>query len=83
MKLRGRWISKGKGMGEWPASPIKTTVYLVLEAVMGDNPRTLNWDRARQVLEERGYGSQIATDEAMTVLLHENGWEVLYTYQGA
>lgn len=83
MKKRGRWISKGKGMGEWPAETIKTVAYGALETAMGENPRVVGWDHAREVLRDRGFAAQIGTDEEMTRFLHDNGWEVLYTYQGA
>ncbi|KAF7984551.1 hypothetical protein HWV62_13747 [Athelia sp. TMB] len=84
MKKRGHWMAKGKGMGEWPAGVIKTAAYGTLEGVMGkNNPPVMGWDQARGVLRDRGYISHDSTDEEFTQFLHENGWEVLYTYQGA
>jgi hypothetical protein len=41
----------------------------------------LSWDRSRQVLRDNGYGS--LDDDAAEKALNENGWEVLYTYEGA
>lgn len=87
MKRRGRWsadggdVSKGE-VGGWRDMP-KTSLYSALEATLPDRPKVLQWDRARQVLRERGYTQETETDAGMQRVLNENGWEVVYTYNGA
>ena len=81
MRERGGWSSEGGG-GRWTITS-KTSVYLDLEAALPDRPRVLSWDRARQVLQDKGHSSEIQTDQAMEAFLNQNGWEVLLTYDGA
>lgn len=85
MKSRGGWISEGsEGKGTWPKNAVETAANRALTSAMSDNgARVLEWDRARQILQEQGYGSEANTDTKMEVILNKNGWEVLHTYQGA
>jgi hypothetical protein len=87
MKKRGGWsYEAGDALrgenGGW-MNTSKTSVYLALEAALPDRPRVLAWHRAHEVLQEGGHIWEAQTDERMEKFLNENGWEVLYTYNGA
>jgi hypothetical protein len=87
MKRRGGWSSEGgntmKGeKGRW-TNTLKTPAYLALEAELPDKRPVLAWDQARHALRKKGFEWAIQTDERMEEFLNENGWEVLYTYNGA
>ena len=86
MKERGGWNAEGgdpkKGQtGMWPDTP-NTPISTALQSALFDRAKVLEWDRARQVLREQGY-TWHQTDEKLVRVLNENGWELLYTYQGA
>jgi hypothetical protein len=87
MKKRGGWsveaehVQKGE-KGRWTDTS-KTAVYLALEAALPNRPLVLEWGRARQVLQKEGLERAARTDEGMERILNKNGWEVLYTYNGA
>jgi hypothetical protein len=87
MKKRGGWSAEGgdpsRGeVGKW-GDISKTALYSALEGALQAWPKVLHWDRARQVLQQRGYTHEIETDQGMEQVLNENGWEVLYTFNGA
>jgi hypothetical protein len=87
VKLRGGWSSQGgdsnKGeVGSWQDQP-KTAVYAALEAALPTRPKVLSWDRAFQVLQDHGLTWEGQSSSGMENILHENGWEVLFTYEGA
>ncbi|KAH7890025.1 hypothetical protein F5I97DRAFT_1800529 [Phlebopus sp. FC_14] len=86
MKVRGGWDPRGgdKGRGEnggWKA-PSKTNAYLALEAALSGRQHVLGWDQARRILRSNGVLG-ITSDEGLTQVLNDNGWEVLYTFDGA
>jgi hypothetical protein len=87
LRLRGGWTPTGGDsskdqVGSWRDEP-KTDVYAALEAALPERPKVLSWDRALQVLQDRGLSWEVHTSGGMESVLHENGWEVLYTYEGA
>jgi hypothetical protein len=87
MKKRGGWSTEGGNplrgeRGNW-TDKSKTSIYTALEAALPDWPRVVAWDQARQILQSAGHASDVQTDEGMEKILNENGWEVLYTYEGA
>lgn len=82
MKERGGWnanlIYSGEGRkGEWKEA-MKTRLYEELEKARRDS--VVDWWRAREILQENGF--DINSDEKVEATLQENGWEVLYTYEG-
>lgn len=84
MKRRGGWdpargVPEKDEYGQW-ASTEKTELYVALEAALPTRPKVLGWDQARQILQQKG---QTSTDEGMEKVLNDNGWEVLYTFNGA
>lgn len=86
MKSRGHWDSllgnpaRDEHSG-WP-SPSKTDAYLALEQALPERQRVLDFDRARWILENNGIQG-VASDEGLIQVLNDNGWEVLYTFEGA
>ncbi|KAH7919730.1 hypothetical protein BV22DRAFT_1040608 [Leucogyrophana mollusca] len=64
----------------WSAM-LKSPIYLSLEAALPSDKSLLDWDAAREVLKQAERDT--STDESMERTLNENGWEVLYTYDGA
>jgi hypothetical protein len=88
MKQRGKWNldlgDKGRDEnGGWP-TPSKTDVYQALERSLPTSGRqyVLGWDHARQILRNHGIRG-VTSDEGLTQVLNDNGWEVLYTFDGA
>ncbi|KAF8558511.1 hypothetical protein OG21DRAFT_1404996 [Imleria badia] len=86
MKSRGHWDSllgdpaRDQHSG-WP-SPSKTDAYLALEQALSGRQHVLDFDRARTILQNSGIRGVIS-DEGLTQVLNDNGWEVLYTFDGA
>lgn len=86
MKLRGQWDAllgdPGRDeQGSWP-SPSKTNAYQALEQALSGRQYVLDFDKARQVLQSSGIGG-VTSDEGLVQVLNDNGWEVLYTFDGA
>ncbi|KAH7919731.1 hypothetical protein BV22DRAFT_1022492 [Leucogyrophana mollusca] len=87
MKSRGRWCSPGDdsshcGHEGWEDT-IKSPVYMSLEAALPPKKDVLDWDAARKILMAQEHAWDVSTDDGMETVLNENGWEVLYTYDGA
>jgi hypothetical protein len=86
MKKRGGWSAEGgdpsRGeVGKW-GDISKTVLYSALEAALPEWPKVLAvGSGAPGVAGERVYEAE--TDQGMEQVLNENGWEVLYTYNGA
>ncbi|KAH7905045.1 hypothetical protein BJ138DRAFT_967271, partial [Hygrophoropsis aurantiaca] len=83
MKRRGDWnVSKGE-YGTWNKKE-KTDIYLNLQSALPKKGRqnVLGWDQARSILQNHGIVG-ISSDEGFEMKLRDNGWEVLYTYDGA
>lgn len=86
MKSRGQWDALlgdlgSEKYGDWP-SPSKTKAYLALEQALQERPYVLRFDQARQILRHNGIQG-VASDEGLIQVLNNNGWEVLYTFDGA
>lgn len=86
MKSRGQWDALLGDLGSekhggWP-SPSKTKAYLALEQALQERPYVLRFDQARQILRHNGIQG-VASDEDLIQVLNNNGWEVLYTFDGA
>ncbi|KIJ63298.1 hypothetical protein HYDPIDRAFT_29556 [Hydnomerulius pinastri MD-312] len=85
MKARGwdtRLGDRGKDENGGWKSLTKTKAYHVLEAALSGRQYVLGWDQARQILQSNGIGG-VTSDEGLTQVLNDNGWEVLYTFDGA
>ena len=86
MKSRGQWDSllgdpaRDEDSG-WP-SPPKTDAYLALERSLSGRQYVLPFDRAREILRSNGIRG-VTSDEGLIQVLNDNGWEVLYTFDGA
>ncbi|KAF9228706.1 hypothetical protein BS17DRAFT_772382 [Gyrodon lividus] len=86
MKLRGNWDShlgdRGRDEdGGWP-SPLKSRPHQILEQSLSGRQYVLGWDQARRILRDHGIRG-VTSDEGLTQVLNDNGWEVLYTFDGA
>ncbi|KAH7928998.1 hypothetical protein BV22DRAFT_1030029 [Leucogyrophana mollusca] len=86
MRSRGNWNpeggAKGKGeVGSWGTQD-KSRIYTFLAGALSGRQHVLEWDKARSILQGLGVGD-VSTDEALEKTLRDNGWEVLYTYDGA
>lgn len=86
MKERGKWNPRlgdkaQDQYGGWK-TPSRTKAYHVLELMLAGRQFVLGWDQARAILESSGIGG-VSTDEGLTEILLSNGWEVLYTFDGA
>ncbi|KAG6379179.1 hypothetical protein JVT61DRAFT_11621 [Boletus reticuloceps] len=86
MKSRGQWDSllgdpAKDEHGGWP-SPIRSNAYLALEQALSGRQHVLEFDRARSVLQSNGIRG-VTSDEGLIQVLNDNGWEVLYTFDGA
>ncbi|KAF7981557.1 hypothetical protein HWV62_33165 [Athelia sp. TMB] len=80
MKKRGGWIASKGQPGNW-TNMEKTPAGELLQSVL--TGKVMNWDGARKVLVDAGYVAGDIRDDSFEVFLNENGWEVLYTYNGA
>lgn len=86
MKERGQWDPRLGNMqedqfGRWK-TPSRTKAYHVLEVMLSGRQHVLDWERARAILQANDI-SGVSTDEGLTDVLLSNGWEVLYTFDGA
>ncbi|KIJ67623.1 hypothetical protein HYDPIDRAFT_84420 [Hydnomerulius pinastri MD-312] len=79
MRHRGGWQADSG----WKDN-MKSPAYMSLEAVLPqeDTKRFLDLSTAKRIVETEAH-MQISTDEELVTALRENGWEVLYTYEGA
>ncbi|KAH7928205.1 hypothetical protein BV22DRAFT_225426 [Leucogyrophana mollusca] len=88
MKKRGDWNAAGgeKSRGEYGTwnKGDKSAIYRNLESGLPQSGRqyVLGWDQARSILQAHGIGG-ISSDEGLEMVLRDNGWEPLYTYDGA
>ncbi|EIW86739.1 hypothetical protein CONPUDRAFT_78988 [Coniophora puteana RWD-64-598 SS2] len=79
MKTRGAWVSgrdDEPNSGQWPDAE-KTSLQETLDVVLNDR-HALPWDEARSLV-------QVSSDDDAAVedVLTNNGWEVVYSFQGA
>lgn len=88
MKSRGKWDSRlgnlgRKEHGGWP-KPSKTDAYLALDQELPKigRPFVVEFDKARKILQNNGFRS-VTSDEGLTQVLNDNGWEVLHSFEGA
>jgi hypothetical protein len=86
MKSRGQWDSllgdpaRDEHSG-WP-SPSKTDAYMALERLLSGRQYVLGFDIARGILQKNGIPGT-TSDEGLIQVLNDNGWEVLYSFDGA
>lgn len=90
MKTRGGWMpgrADEPRAGRWPDVE-KTSVQESLESVLSDK-RALSWDEAKGLIQVSHVcdGGECATssddDTVIEDVLRDNGWEVVYSFQGA
>lgn len=66
-----------KDLDDW-RSRSRTLVYDILTKE-ANKKHILEWSKARKIL--RRLGLQVDTDDELRIVLEENGWEVIYTYE--
>jgi hypothetical protein len=88
MRLRGGWSSEGGDasrdqVGSWTSLTTDSEIYHALtEALPGGRP-LIDWDSARRIVEDGERVTPESSVEEIGDVLRENGFEVLYTYDGA
>ncbi|THH17349.1 hypothetical protein EW146_g3462 [Bondarzewia mesenterica] len=90
LKERGGWMLDSGNMetgpkSRWTSRP-SNEAYERVNAILGGLGRdSLGWDEVRRAFQTEGsiWRWDVSTDEKLERLLQENGWEVLYTFQGA
>ncbi|KAH7921544.1 hypothetical protein BV22DRAFT_1019154 [Leucogyrophana mollusca] len=87
MKLRGGWSSKGGDSsrdmpGSW-GDIERSPLYVKLEEKLEGNNMIVDWNTVRDVAKSEGYSSDSSTDDEVEQVVRDNGWAVLYTYDGA
>ncbi|KAH7882514.1 hypothetical protein F5I97DRAFT_1816606 [Phlebopus sp. FC_14] len=87
MQRRGDWRaedsepSRGR-IGSWHDNP-DSVLYRALMRSIPRGRHLLNWEDVRRVVEDGHRIMPESSDEAVGNVLRENGFEVLYTYEGA
>lgn len=88
MRLRGGWSSEGGDasrdqIGSWTNTGTDSEIYRALtEALPQDRP-IVNWDNVRRIVEDGERITSTSSVEEIGNVLRENGFEVVYTYEGA
>ncbi|KAH7911165.1 hypothetical protein BJ138DRAFT_1007149 [Hygrophoropsis aurantiaca] len=87
MRLRGGWSFEGgepdRDMaGSWNDTE-PTPLYLQLVDAQRGGNIIVDWPTVRRVTTYHGYSLDNSTDEEVEQVIKENGWAVLYTYDGA
>ncbi|KAH7882455.1 hypothetical protein F5I97DRAFT_1817012 [Phlebopus sp. FC_14] len=87
MRRRGGWRSEGgdssRGqVGSWDDTSDSEIYHALMDVLPGGKP-LLSWGDVRRVVEDGESITPESSDEAVGDVLRENGFEVLYTYEGA
>lgn len=87
MRLRGGWSTHGGDtsrdrMGSWNDSTHSEIYDALMEAVPEGRP-VISWESVRRVVVDGGRITPESSVEAIGDVLRENGFEVIYTYDGA
>ncbi|KAH7921547.1 hypothetical protein BV22DRAFT_1019122 [Leucogyrophana mollusca] len=87
MRLRGGWSAEGGDAdqdmpGIWNNTE-KSPLYLQLEDAQRGGNIIVDWATIRRVTKNEGYTLDNSTDEEVEEVIGDNGWAVLYTYDGA
>ncbi|KAG9311639.1 hypothetical protein JVU11DRAFT_7873 [Chiua virens] len=88
MRLRGGWNLEGgdashdKG-GSWATTGWDSDIYRALTESLPSGKPVINWGDVRKAVEDGERITPESSDEAVGDVLRENGFEVLYTYDGA
>jgi hypothetical protein len=86
MKQRGGWVPDGWNAstgerGRWANGSMSVVGNYLLDHAP-KKPTMLEWEQAVELLREQGLESwDLESDEGITQVLQDNGWEVLYTFK--
>ncbi|KAN0086013.1 hypothetical protein V8E55_007147 [Tylopilus felleus] len=88
MRLRGGWSPEGGDpsrdrAGSWTSPPTDTEIHRALMEALPDGRPILDWGTVQRIVTD---GRRITSDSSVEEIgdvLRENGFEVIYTYNGA
>ncbi|KAF8126161.1 hypothetical protein EV363DRAFT_1174586 [Boletus edulis] len=89
MRLRGAWSSEGGDrsldqVGSWTNRTTGSEIYDALtDTLSPDGKPIINWDTVRRIVTDGERITSTSSVEEIGDVLRENGFEVLYTYDGA
>lgn len=88
MRLRGGWsfeggdASRGR-VGSWTNTTTDSDIYRALTEVLPQGRPVVNWDDVRRIVEDGERITSTSSVDEIGDVLRENGFEVVYTYEGA
>ncbi|KAF8555820.1 hypothetical protein OG21DRAFT_1410330 [Imleria badia] len=88
MRLRGGWSSEGGDaspgqVGSWTSPTTDTEIYHALTEALPQGRPLVDWDSVRRIVEDGERITSASSVEEIGDVLRENGFEVLYTFDGA
>ena len=88
MRLRGGWSSEGGDasrdqVGSWTSPTLGSEIYHALTEALPEGRPLIDWDSARRIVEDGERVTPESSAEEIGDVLRENGFEVVYTYDGA
>ena len=88
MRLRGGWNLEGGDalrdrVGAWSGPTPDSDIYRALMDALPRGRPMINWDDVRMIVEDGERVTSASSVEEIGDVLRENGFEVLYTYDGA
>lgn len=88
MRLRGGWSSEGgdasRGqMGSWTNTSTDSEIYRALTEALPLGRPIVSWYDVRRIVEDGERITSTSSVEEIGDVLRENGFEVIYTYEGA
>lgn len=88
MRTRGGWMETGGDhsrdqMGSWSKPKPNSDIYQALTEVTPEGRPVVSWDDVRRVVEDGHHITSASSVEEIGDVLRENGYEVVYTYDGA
>ncbi|KAH0834894.1 hypothetical protein J3R83DRAFT_10540 [Lanmaoa asiatica] len=88
MRLRGGWSLEGGDasldqVGSWTNTSTDSEIYRALTEVLPEGRPIVNWDNVRMIVQDGTRITSTSSVEEIGDVLRENGFEVVYTYDGA
>lgn len=88
MQLRGGWSSEGGDAsrdqaGSWTNTTTDSEIYRALTEALPPGRPLLKWNIVRRIIEDGERITSTSSVEEIGNVLRENGFEMVYTYEGA
>lgn len=88
MRMRGGWSPEGGNpshdeVGSWTNSTTSSEIYHALIEALPQGRPLLDWDNVRRIVTDGERITSASTAEEIGDVLRENGFEVMYTHEGA